>query len=282
MPSATRIRTPATLIAAARTLFVLSLLSLACGGTAQGQGGLFGGELFGGDGTDDYGYGDGMPGGAGLIGDPVRISAQFTTATVDRPAVLMVTADVAPGWHVYSISQGKTPDGAGPMATRITLDPSPSYKLLGSLAAYPPPEVHVENELPDWRGLAIEEHHEPVTWFVPIELAEGVDPASLAISGRIVTQACAQKCIPIREAFTANLGKGVPIGPLDFTQGSSLAADPPATTPAAAAAPPQAPPATGQAYDLSAVQLATTARSESLLWNLTIAFGGGLILNLMP
>ena len=151
---------------------------------------------------------------AGLEGDsqfndPVTLSAQFTAATADRPAVLMITADIAPGWHVYSLTQ---PPG-GPTKTKIELTASPQYHLAGQFRSQPEPIKRVDNEA--WVGLTIEEHDGQVTWYAPIELAAGVDPASLTITGKVRMLACKESCIPVNKDFTARLGRGVPIGELD-------------------------------------------------------------------
>jgi len=47
----------------------------------------------------------GLEGADSVFADPVTLSAQFTAATADRPAVLMITARIFPGWHVYSLTQ---------------------------------------------------------------------------------------------------------------------------------------------------------------------------------
>lgn len=141
--------------------------------------------------------------------NPVTLSAQFTTPTADQPAVLMITARLAPGFHVYSLTQ---PPG-GPVKTTIELRPSTDFRPLASFQAHPAPDVHVD-ELA-WPGLKIEEHHGQVTWYVPIELTAGVDPRSIVIEGMVSTQACKDICIPIEAPFQAKVGSGVPIGPLE-------------------------------------------------------------------
>src|SRR5262245_14073031 len=50
----------------------------------------------------------------------VTITSQFTAPTSERPAVLMITARIAQGWHIYAITQ---PPG-GPQPTTIRLTPS--------------------------------------------------------------------------------------------------------------------------------------------------------------
>jgi suppressor for copper-sensitivity B len=161
--------------------------------------------------------GDGLGGplagleGDSQFGDPVSVDAQFTAATADRPAVLMITTDVAPGWHVYSLTQ---PPG-GPTKTKIDLTESPQYHLNGQFRSIPEPSKRVDNDA--WVGLTIEEHDGQVTWYAPIEVAAGVDLASLTITGKVRMLACKESCIPVTKDFTARLGKGVPIGELDLT-----------------------------------------------------------------
>ncbi len=142
---------------------------------------------------------------------PVTLSAQFTAPTAERPAILMVTAKIAPNWHVYSLTQ---PSG-GPTKTKIELTPSPDYHLIGQFRANPAPTSRVDQEA--WVGLTIEEHADEVIWYAPIELAPGVDPISLSITGHVRMLACKDSCIPVNQDFSARLGRGVPIGPLDLT-----------------------------------------------------------------
>lgn len=155
-------------------------------------------------GADPFGTGAGN----GLTdSDPVAIEAQFTAATEDRPAILMVTANLAPGWHTYSLEQQ---DG-GPLPTDITLVPSAEYRTIGRFMPHPRPLL---TSYPDvWPGLPIEEHADKVTWYIPIEIAQGIDPAGIAIRGKVNLQVCKENCLPPdgRE-FEARLGPGVEIG----------------------------------------------------------------------
>lgn len=139
-----------------------------------------------------------------LLRNPVTISARFTPALPDRPAVLAVTAEVAPGKHIYSITQ---PSG-GPLPTRIDLAQSRGYRLLGAFRAHPAPNKRVEQG-PVWTGLEIQEHEGEVTWYAPIELTAGVDAGSLEIQGTVHTEVCETggTCEPVEKQFTARLAK---------------------------------------------------------------------------
>ena len=166
--------------------------------------------------------------------DPVMVEAQFTAAADERPAVLMVTATMAPGWHTYSLTQ---PEG-GPSRTEISLVPASEYQVIGRFASHPRPVSQASNT-PGWEGVRVEEHSGQVTWYIPIELAEGVDPQTLAIEGQVKLQACKEQCLPPdARDFVARLGSGVEIGAIRVNRA--------ATAPAVAQAKPDplaAPPA---------------------------------------
>ena len=145
--------------------------------------------------------------GGALVTESVTIETNFTTATGDRPAILAVTARIAPGKHIYSTTQ---PPG-GPQPTQIELKPSRDYRLLAPLRAHPQPHKRIEQgEI--WTGLEIQEHEGEVTWYAPIELAAGVNPEQLQIRGQIDMQACEPSgtCEPIRKEFAAGMAQTPP------------------------------------------------------------------------
>ena len=185
--------------------------------------------------------------------------------------VLIITADILPNWHVYSLTQ---PAG-GPQTTTIELTPSDQYRVAGSFTSQPAPTKHFEQVF----NMEVEEHENKVTWYLPIELAEGVEPASLRVNGVVHLQACEEsatgRCVPLDLAFTAKLGEGAAMGPLDFTNNGPQ--------PVGAAVTPA--PANGQAASDAAYKLEAIRFDEpegSLAGNLLLAFFGGLLLNLMP
>jgi len=142
--------------------------------------------------------------------NPVAISAQWTAATSGHPALLMVTATIDSEWHIYSITQPK----GGPLRTEIRLTPSDDYRLLGPFRPHPEPDSHVDQVV--WKGLTIEEHEGQVTWYVPIEIREGVSIDTLTIVGEVRAQACKDSCLPPSPlSFTAKRGQGVEIGPVE-------------------------------------------------------------------
>ena len=49
---------------------------------------------------------------------------------------------------------------------------------MGPFRAFPSPAMHVDQTV--WVGLEVEEHEGEVTWYAPIAIAPGVDPATLS------------------------------------------------------------------------------------------------------
>jgi DsbC/DsbD-like thiol-disulfide interchange protein len=135
---------------------------------------------------------------------PVVISARFSPASNDRPALLCITAKMAPGWHVYSITQ---PAG-GPQRTKIALKESADYKLAGEFHASPTPKSHVDDTV--WKGLEIQEHHDKVHWIARLSVPADVDASKSKVAGKVSLQACAESCLPIKLDFTAKLDSGLP------------------------------------------------------------------------
>jgi suppressor for copper-sensitivity B len=184
----------------------------------------------------------------------VTVDGQFTVAKDGRPARLFITAKIAPGWHIYSITQ---PPG-GPIPSKIKLDTSIAYRVLGNFQALTPPEKKQEGIWSD-PTLITESHHGSVTWYAPIELAPGVEPATLQIRGQVYAQACSTGCImPQDYPFTAVLGKGMPVPEVGATGH------------------PRSGSADGSVPTYPPINLG------ELLLQIGLAFLGGLILNLMP
>ena len=188
-------------------------------------------------------------GGAALEQETVvAVEGQFTTPTDDDPARLFITAKLAPGWHIYSITQAP----GGPIRTKIKLDRSEAFELLGEFRPISPPDKKKEDIWSD-PNLIIESHHDSVTWYAPIKLAPEVDPAALRIEGQVYAQACKTGCLmPQDYPFSAVLGEGMEAP----KQGTEDPSD------------------TAQSYQPLDV--------GKLLVQLCFAFLGGLILNLMP
>ncbi|MEM8945931.1 MAG: thioredoxin family protein [Planctomycetota bacterium] len=185
----------------------------------------------------------------------VTVESQFTPATDDRPAMLFVTATIADGFHISAIDQA----AGGPLPTTIAIDAGSGVELDGEWQPIEPPKSHVDEEV--WVGLELREHYEKVTWFAPVIVPDGVDPAGLTIKGTIEGQACnPQTCVPFEQAIVANQGNGIAL-PEAANSGSTAASNP---------------------NELPAQSAESTADDTPLLAILAYGVLGGLILNLMP
>ncbi|HZZ29422.1 MAG TPA: cytochrome c biogenesis protein CcdA [Pirellulales bacterium] len=146
-----------------------------------------------------FDLGVGASSGASL-GEKLKASAFFTPAEAGKPAMLFVTANLAPGWHTYSLTQAP----GGPNKSQIKLTASGDYKLLGEFQPKAAAEVHHYEDI--WPGLAVEEHTGQVTWSAPLEIVAGVNPAKLEIAGAVHAQVCAKECLPPTDyKFVAHL-----------------------------------------------------------------------------
>ena len=142
--------------------------------------------------------------GGGGSSDPATFSARFQVQEGSRRGTLSVTAIIDDGWHVYSLTQ----PGPGPMPSKVKVTEADQFKLLGPFQADRPPHI----KPPDPKGFKVnsEEHEEGVTWTAPIEVAEGVDPATLEIAVAYSGQVCKDTCIPLNEKLTAKFAGYTP------------------------------------------------------------------------
>jgi suppressor for copper-sensitivity B len=137
----------------------------------------------------------------------VAVTATLQGSAESRRATLFVTAEIAEGFHIYSLTQKP----GGPIATKIKLDTSADYKLAGEIVAQDKPKSHVDNEI--WKGLTIEEHQRKVTWSAPIELTAGAKPENVKVTGKVTGQVCdAGSCRDFSAAFEANYAKPQNVG----------------------------------------------------------------------
>jgi len=208
--------------------------------------------------------GDDLPGAAPADAkNLVRVAAQFTAPTAERPSQLFITATIKQGWHFYSVTQ---PPG-GPLATVIDLDLPPGVKLAGKYQASVQPQKKKDHDA--FGDLVMEIHEGTVTWVAPLELPAGADSGTLKISGKVTAQLCnADSCLPPQAyPFTAVLGPG-----LGLSQPSPAAIP---TTPTENKS---------RKFDAGALQIRENEEIRQTSTSLVIVTGflGGLLLNLMP
>ena len=212
-----------------------------------------------------FSFGGGSPLGqvAEATDEPVQIDAKFSAAA-DGAGVLAITATIAPGYHIYSLTQA----AGGPGAASITLEQSPAYRASEEFVAQPKPDTHIDNEI--WEGLLIEEHTGTVTWFASLRLDPKTDPKTVTINGSVGLQACqASSCLPTEIPFTAKYDAAMAL-PSVYGDGAQASGP---THPLGGS---EGTAGSGATAGNSATE------SNSLFMMLGAALLGGLILNLMP
>ncbi len=178
----------------AAVLMVAVLLAAQCGwlasssAHAQSKSGLGGGQF----GLPDNLLSGAVGSGAGDVG----LTAKFEIENGGRAGRLTVTADIAEGWHIFSVTQLE----GGPKPSKITVK-SDFVKLTGPFTPGREPEIAHQDDV--WPGLPIEEHHGQVVWSAPIEWTGDLDPEKTQIDLVFDGQVCQESCIPINEKLKA-------------------------------------------------------------------------------
>jgi thiol:disulfide interchange protein len=173
-------------IAATRSLAVVLGLLVAWNGVlAQSDlipKGNFG---FGGDGEEDD-------------GPKITFKASYDLKKGTKEGTLKLTATLAEGWHVYSVTQKKPL-----LKTQIKVTPNALAEPTAPEAFKPdkPAKVHREEKL--YGDLPLEEHEGSVTWSAPVRLADDADPEKTKLAITISGQVCSKSCIPFSERATA-------------------------------------------------------------------------------
>jgi thiol:disulfide interchange protein len=140
----------------------------------------------------------GLPTFKGPGGKPVKFTAAFSQVAGKSRVQLRVTARIAPGNHLYSVTQKP----GGPLATKITLASSTKLKLAGAWTPDKKPKIK-ESDIFD---VPIEEHHGTVTWTAPFEIPVGVSAKTLKLQVKISGQACTDdlaSCVQVNEMVAA-------------------------------------------------------------------------------
>jgi len=135
------------------------------------------------------------PAGAASADTPLNVHAMFVAGDASMSARLLVTANIAPKWHIYSLTQG-----GSYIPTKIVVNGGEGFVLTGEFTAAPPFLVDTSS------GDRLEQHEGTVTWWAPIKLT--ADPATITIDGLLAFAACNESgCRPPEEApFAAKVG----------------------------------------------------------------------------
>ena len=133
----------------------------------------------------------------GVQSEPISISARLEAQA--NTNVLVVIAELGPGWHLYSLDQ----QPGGPRPTKIVIDSTSAYLPTSSFTAESPATKKTIEGVPGWEGLIVEEHTGTVKWTAPVE--KNSQAVGDSISGEVSFQLCEDNaCRPPQTiAFTA-------------------------------------------------------------------------------
>jgi len=228
------------------------------------------------------------------LGSPAQVTARIEpgpqTESGQHSNVLVVTATLEEGWHLYSLDQKP----GGPQATKIVVAVDSPLKLAGPFRPDTAPHKRTIKDVPGWNGLVVEEHAGTVTWRAP--LAANLDGKPAEVRGSVSLQLCRDNActppetIPFQAVLSGEVVLSGEAAPTTAADGSGGTAQPAIGGPHDAAAVVATPMAA--AAPMTAVPSATAINSPtgvaagsvpvSLPAALLMGLVGGLILNLMP
>jgi len=242
-------------------LAVLSVLAVvtAVAAAAPLDGGL--------PGTGNGGAFDPLASITAALGSPVRVDAKLE---VDGSGpVLVVTATLEEGWHLYAVDQKP----GGPQATRIMVAADSPLRPSGPFRPDVPPQRRTVRDVPGWEGLVVAEHSGTVTWRAPLARNPGGTAAD--VQGGVSLQLCRENACTPPETKPFNAG-AVTAAVAAAVASLPAAADPGPTASAAGGA--------ERAAVVPAALPAAVPAGTPLSLPVALLMGliGGLILNLMP
>lgn len=121
----------------------------------------------------------------------VRVSAAILENET-AGLVLLVKADIEPGWHIYSMAQR-----GGPIASKIDLVLPQGVSQAGTFVSFPEPQRKQEAAFP---GLVVEVHAGTVVWATRLTAEGSIPVSTLAINGYLLVQPCRDDaCLPPRK-----------------------------------------------------------------------------------
>ena len=120
-----------------------------------------------------------------------QISSRIHLNKGTRTGYLVVEAQIAPGRHIYSLTQA----GVVPPTT-LKMQPNPQIELTGDFSPDTPATV-IEND-PDFHQ-RLEKHTGKVQFFAPIKVDPAADLDKIAAQVQLDGQICSEEaCLPIR------------------------------------------------------------------------------------
>ncbi len=193
--------------------------------------------------------------------DPLTLQFELSPADAQpgETVILAITMALEDDWHTFGLTPHEK-QISNP--TEIALLETDNLRPLDEgFRSVPPPDAVTPEGLDD----NIENmHHGTVTWTRSFEVAE---PGDYGVSGEIAYQICKTSCMPLK-AVTFSLGS--------LQQPADIATASPVSESFVQSA------AAAQTQAVEDNERKSDTEQASLAWYLLLAFGGGLILNIMP
>ncbi len=140
-------------------------------------------------------------GGLGGTGDKVTFTARIVADNGGPTGKLIVTAEMEPQWHIYSITQAK----GGPLPTKLELGGTVKVELLDK--QFKPDHPPKKRRVDEYPGIDLEEYEGRVVWTAAVR----VNPAASGAMGEITLKASglscrdADSCVPFKQTVAVTL-----------------------------------------------------------------------------
>jgi thiol:disulfide interchange protein DsbD len=156
---------------------------------------------------------EGLDGFAGKK-DEVKVSARILVDHQKQEGILQIRADMADGWHIYSLTQKKPLLATKFKATDGKELKPEKFEIVGKFF----PDGKLEIEESDLYDVPLEYYSHQVIWSARIKLKAGAVPEELKLTGYVDGQVCndAAGCVPVGKkngAFTASFVEYIDIAP---------------------------------------------------------------------
>lgn len=209
-----------------------------------------------------------------------KVSIEPSQARPGDIVTIQVETDLKDAWHVYALDQGKTADGAGPIATGIKFESAGRLDPVTPQFGGPKP---IEKASEAWEGLQERFHEGHVVWTRRFKVPDTAPLGNLPVSGGVAYQMCNQLGCQPPTGFS--FGGNLLIADTAIAEAASLAvlgklSAALATELVDEVAPP--PIANAPAGEAVAVVAAGIDKSQGLGWFLIAAFGAGFAALLTP
>ena len=130
---------------------------------------------------------------AGGIPTPgIQVESHVAMWEGSNIGLLTIQVTLNESWKVYSLTQRT----GGPTPTKIHLNPSDDFRLLGSFSPNRPPKVE-QSEIFE---MQVESFAKDASWSVPIEITGS--SSNLVVTGYLDGLACAEQCVPFGKSET--------------------------------------------------------------------------------